>query len=59
LSSAASTDSENDEAFTLLELGLTDEEKRALKVVEIPAVSRVKAQEWMDTDDFLWSPTGQ
>jgi hypothetical protein len=51
----------DDMALVLLELGLTAEERKELEArtsAERPSISRVKTEEWMDTDDFLWSPSG-
>jgi hypothetical protein len=51
----------DDMALVLLELGLTAEERKELEArtnAETSSISRVKAEEWMDTDDFLWSPSG-
>jgi hypothetical protein len=51
----------DDTALVLLELGLTAEERKELDVrtnAERASITRVKTEEWMDTDEFLWSPSG-
>lgn len=51
----------DDKALVLLELGLTAEERKELEVptnAERSSISQVKTEEWMDTDEFLWSPSG-
>jgi hypothetical protein len=58
----ALADGEGDDMdLVLLELGLTAEERKELEVrtnAERASISRVKSQEWIDTDEFLWSPSG-
>ena len=52
---------DDDMALVLLELGLTAEERKDLEVrtnEERSSISRVKTEEWMDKDEFLWSPSG-
>jgi hypothetical protein len=51
----------DDRALVLLELGLTAEERKVLEVptnAERSSISQVKTEEWMDTDEFLRSPSG-
>lgn len=57
----SSLSADDDMAIVLLELGLTAEERKQLEVrtnQERSSISRVKTEEWMDTDEFLWSPSG-
>jgi hypothetical protein len=60
VATAIPADWKSDAEFVLLELGLSNEEKSNLKPelrAKVPA--NVQQQEWIDTDEFLWSPSGQ